>query len=195
VAHFGAGCFWSPSDALSRTPGVKSVTVGYAGDDNLTKTPSYDFICSGRTKLVETVRVEYDPDALPYETLLNEFDKVKKVDVRNKRQYSGVIFVPDEDCRSVAVEWLKEKEEKGDKDAGVVTVEDMSDNFWVAEKYHQNYWGKWRPRFALGIALLPLQSYNVVPNETVNDLATAVYVLGILYALAERRFANEVIKI
>jgi len=167
IAHFGAGCFWSPADALSRLPGIQSVTVGYAGDDDAAtqRTPNYEYICSGCTNLVETVRVAYDPRTITYRELLDSFDLVKKVDVRGKRQYAGVIFVDGDDAATadVAASWLEEKTRRDPADAAAITIEPLSQTFWVAEEYHQNFWGKWRPRIAWGVALLVLQSHGVVP--------------------------------
>lgn len=196
VALFGAGCFWAPADSYSRLPGVISVTVGYAGDDTVTSPPSYDTVCYGRTRLVETVRVTYDPSIISYKDLLAEFDRVKSVQPGGKRQYAGIVFVDDDEGRKEEAErWLEEMKRVNRVNAASVTIEDAPQTFWVAEKYHQNFWGKWRPRILLGVVLLALQTPSVIDNDSVNGLATAVYLLGILAVVLERRIDANVMKL
>lgn len=147
---------------------------------------------------METVRVAYDPRTITYRELLDAFDLVKKVNVRGKRQYAGVIFVDGTDdaaMADVAASWLEEKTRRDPADAAAITIEPLSQTFWVAERYHQNFWGKWRPRIAWGVALLALQSHGVVPYEIVNEVATGAYVVGLVAVMLERRFDSKVVKL
>jgi len=143
--HFGAGCFWAPADKIKSMPGIVSTSVGYCGDDTVSPDAaiSYEKVCGGRTKLVEAVRVEYDANQLSYEDLLPIFAEVNTAEYGNKRQYSGVIFTSSKEERKIASNYLEENKQV------VASVEEMSSNYYKAEKYHQDYWAKWRTRIPL----------------------------------------------
>lgn len=154
--HFGGGCFWAPEDNIRNVGGVVSTSVGYCGDDDYSKKfqnkpPSYDKVCGGRTNFVEAVRVEYDPSVLSYEDMLSEFARVNTATWANKRQYKGIIFTASKEEEEIASKFLESN------DSVVAELEPMSKTFYTAEKYHQNYWAKWRLRlpslFALCFAI------------------------------------------
>ena len=67
----GAGCFWCTEAAYSLIPGVVSTRPGYAG--GTTPKPSYEQVCTGATGHAEVVRLEYDPDRISLEALLDVF--------------------------------------------------------------------------------------------------------------------------
>ena len=71
TAVFGAGCFWCVEAIYERVNGVKSVESGYAGGhvDN----PTYKQVTSGTTGHAEVARLEYDPEVISYEELLEVF--------------------------------------------------------------------------------------------------------------------------
>lgn len=150
--HFGGGCFWAPQDNIRNVPGVISTSVGYCGDDDYSarfqnKPPSYDKVCGGRTNLVEAVRVEYDPSVLSYEDMLSEFARVNTATWENKRQYRGIIFTASKAEEQIASKFLESNQ-------GVVAeLEPISETFYTAEKYHQNYWAKWKLRLPSLFAL------------------------------------------
>ncbi|PSP41002.1 peptide-methionine (S)-S-oxide reductase [Halobacteriales archaeon QH_10_70_21] len=71
TATFGGGCFWCIEAAFKQLDGVEAAVSGYAG--GRTEDPGYKAVCSGNTGHAEVVQVEYDPDAVGYNELLEVF--------------------------------------------------------------------------------------------------------------------------
>jgi peptide-methionine (S)-S-oxide reductase len=71
TATFGGGCFWCTEAAMKELDGVRSVTSGYAGGH--TENPSYREVCSGTTGHAEVVQVEYVPEVIGYDEVLDVF--------------------------------------------------------------------------------------------------------------------------
>ena len=185
VFHFGAGCFWAPADKLRDVPGIISTSVGYCGDDTPFKsTPKYESVCAGRTKLVEAVRVEYDENQLQYEELLNLFANVNTAEFGNKRQYAGIIFTASDEEAETASNFLAENKQV------VAYVEEMSDTFYKAEKYHQNYWFKWRVRVPALIATLA--AVGEFGGDSRQTIYNAICYAFIAFTLLERKVGADV---
>src|SRR5215468_4217576 len=71
VATLGGGCFWCMEAVFQRIPGVKSVTSGFAG--GTTDNPTYQQVCTGATGHAEVTQIEFDPQKISYEKVLNYF--------------------------------------------------------------------------------------------------------------------------
>lgn len=182
--HFGAGCFWAPADKIKSKTGIVSTSVGYCGDDNIQYTPTYESVCRGKTRLVEAVRVEYDANQLTFQELLQFFDEVNTAKEGNKRQYEGVLFVSSDEEAAIAKAFLRDNQNV------VAKVEPMSNSFYKAEQYHQNYWSKWRIRVSILVLILALG------GKFGGDMSGTFYNIicysFIAFTLLERKFDNKV---
>jgi len=143
-ATFGAGCFWGVEAAFRGVPGVVDAPVGYAGGE--VANPSYEQVCTGRTGHAEVVQVEYDPEKVGYEELLEVFWRNHDPTQKNRQgpdvgtQYRSAIFYHDEDQRQRAEASLKEAQSARKKP--VVTEITPAPTFYRAEEYHQRYFEK-----------------------------------------------------
>ncbi len=146
IAMFGAGCFWGVETAFADVPGVKSTLVGYAG--GWSPQPSYEDVCGGDTGHTEVVRVEYDPEQVPYETLLETFWSCHDPTQVNRQgpdlghQYRSVIFCRDEVQRAVANKSKRRLESTRRFARPIATSIELFRNFYAAEEYHQKYLAK-----------------------------------------------------
>ena len=71
LATFAAGCFWGVEEAFRETNGVKSTMVGYTG--GWFNNPTYRDVCTGKTGQAEPVQVQFDPNEVSYQYLLELF--------------------------------------------------------------------------------------------------------------------------
>ncbi|QAU12483.1 peptide-methionine (S)-S-oxide reductase [Halorubrum sp. BOL3-1] len=143
TATVGGGCFWCVEAAFKELDGVESVTSGYAGghaDD-----PSYREVCSGNTGHAEVVQVEYDPQALSYEDILEIFFTVHDPTQLDRQgpdigsQYRSVVLTHDDEQRRLAEEYVAALDEEGGYDDAVVTEVERLETFYRAGEKHQNY--------------------------------------------------------
>jgi peptide-methionine (S)-S-oxide reductase len=140
-ATFGAGCFWSVEVAFRNVPGVVDTAVGYEGGD--VANPTYEQVCRKNTGHAEVVQVEFDPDEVSYEELLDVFFDLHDPTQLNRQgwdvgsQYRSVVFTHSPDQEAAAVAAKARVQEKFDRP--VVTVIEPASDFWRAEEYHQQY--------------------------------------------------------
>ncbi len=143
TATFGAGCFWGVEAAFRRIEGVEDAASGYMGGhvDN----PSYEDVCTDTTGHAEVVQVEYDPDKVSYEDLLEVFWSNHDPTTTNRqgpdvgRQYRSAIFFHDDAQRETA-ERSRDGLDAGDRFVDpIVTEIGPAQPFWRAEEYHQRY--------------------------------------------------------
>ncbi|SDF99759.1 peptide-methionine (S)-S-oxide reductase [Halorubrum xinjiangense] len=146
TATVGGGCFWCVEAAFKELDGVESVTSGYAGghaDD-----PTYREVCSGNTGHAEVVQVEYDPDALSYEDILEVFFTVHDPTQLNRQgpdvgsQYRSIVLSHDDEQRDVVERYVEALDEEGGYDDEVVTEIEPLETFYRAEEKHQDYFEK-----------------------------------------------------
>lgn len=132
TATFGMGCFWGPDARFGAIDGVVRTRVGYAG--GTTPDPAY-YSLGDHT---EVVQVEYDPDELSYDALLDVFwENHDWRSAAHKRQYRGVVLVHDDEQRVAATKRRTALEERTGQ--SVSTEIEPLDEFTLAEAYHQKY--------------------------------------------------------
>ena len=142
-AIFGAGCFWGVELTFSKIEGVESTAVGYCGGG--VPDPTYEIVCAGQSGHAEVVLVEFDPDKVSYNNLLDTFWSLHDPTTLNRQgpdigtQYRSVIFFQDED-QAVIAETSKDKlQESGRFINDIVTEIVPTAEFYRAEEYHQKY--------------------------------------------------------
>ncbi|AHG02183.1 peptide methionine sulfoxide reductase (plasmid) [Halostagnicola larsenii XH-48] len=145
-ATFGGGCFWCVEAAFEQLEGVESATSGYAGGD--TEDPTYRAVCSGTTGHAEVVQLEYDPETVGYEKLLEVFFTIHNPTTRDREgpdvgsQYRSAIYAHDDEQLEQAHSFVEALEAEGGYDDPIVTEIELLDTFYEAEPKHQNYFEK-----------------------------------------------------
>ncbi len=145
-ATFGAGCFWHVEDLLHKTKGVKSTAVGYIGGQ--LPDPTYEEVCTDKTGHSEDVQVEYDPDEISYEELLDVFWNNHNPTTLNRQgpdvghQYRSAIFYHDDKQKEIAEKSKYSLDQSGKHPAPIVTEIVSAPSFYKAEEYHQKYFEK-----------------------------------------------------
>jgi len=144
MAPFGNGCFWCTEAIFEELQGVGEVTSGYMG--GAVKNPTYKAVCSGTTGHAEMVQVEYDPEVISYEELLEVFWKTHDPTTPNRSgndvgtQYRSVVFYNNAAQKDAAFAYLKKLEESGDYSKPIITEITPAVTYYIAEDYHQNYY-------------------------------------------------------
>ncbi|HXW55676.1 MAG TPA: peptide-methionine (S)-S-oxide reductase MsrA [Candidatus Cybelea sp.] len=142
-ATFAAGCFWGVEEAFRQVQGVTGTTVGYIG--GTTENPTYKDVCTDRTGHAEAVEVEFDPQQVSYQQLLDLFWQVHDPTTLNRQgpdvgtQYRSAIFFHDA-AQEVAARASKAAAEKSGRfPRPIVTEIKPAPEFHRAEDYHQQY--------------------------------------------------------
>lgn len=137
LATLAGGCFWCTEAVFKRVRGVTKVTAGYAGGD--ASKADYDHVVMGNTKHAESIQLEFDPQLVSYETLLDIFFATHDPTSLNQQQYDigtmyrSVIFYHNEEQKKIAESKLK---------PGFVTEITPYTGFFPAESYHQDFYEK-----------------------------------------------------
>ncbi len=142
-AIFGAGCFWGVELTFSKMEGVVSTAVGYCGGK--VPDPTYEIVCTGQSGHAEVVLVEFDPEKVSFDKLLDKFWLLHDPTTLNRQgpdigtQYRSVIFFQDEDQANLSKASKDKLRESGRYKNDVVTEIVSAQKFYRAEEYHQKY--------------------------------------------------------
>ena len=144
TATFGAGCFWCVEAVFQQLKGVQKVVSGYMGGTVIN--PTYEQVCTGRTGHAEVTRIEFDPAAISFETLLEVLWRTHDPTTLNRQgadtgtQYRSAIFYHSEEQREKAERSKRETEALGLWPNPIVTEITPAGEFYAAENYHQDYY-------------------------------------------------------
>lgn len=122
-------------------PGVAAVVSGYAGGAR--PDPSYEQVCTGVSGHAEVIRIDYDPEKISLETLLDYFWVIHDPTTLNRQgadegtQYRSAIFYADETQKAAAEDSLARANPAWG--GRIVTQIAPLETFYEAEEYHQDY--------------------------------------------------------
>lgn len=143
-AYFAGGCFWCITPTFRETEGVVNVTSGYSGGSE--ENPRYEDVKYQRTGHRETIRIDYLPEQVSYERLLELF--LCGVDPYD----GGGQFIDRGHSYTLAVYYLDEAQQQAaqaaihalERESGQqpqIAVEPFR-SFYAAEEEHQDYYRK-----------------------------------------------------
>jgi peptide-methionine (S)-S-oxide reductase len=143
TAMFGAGCFWGVEATFRQVTGVVDVAVGYSG--GTLANPTYEDVCYCNTGHAEVVLVEFDPERVSYDRLLDVFWSAHDPTQKNRQgsdfgtQYRSAIFVFDQEQAEAAHASQDRLDANGRFTHPIATEITPASAFWRAEEYHQRY--------------------------------------------------------
>ncbi len=143
MATFAAGCFWGVEAAFRRVDGVTATAAGYSG--GTTENPTYREVCTGRTGHAEVVQVDFDPERVSYDTLLDVFWEAHDPTTLNRQgpdigtQYRSAIFTHGPEQEAAARASRDRLQASGRVRGPIVTEIAPASAFYLAEDYHQQY--------------------------------------------------------
>jgi peptide-methionine (S)-S-oxide reductase len=144
TAILAGGCFWCMEKDFEHVPGVVKAESGYTG--GTTENPTYRTYEKGSH--IEAIRIIYDSDKVNYTQLLHTFWRsVNPTDAGGQfcdrgHAYSTAIFTLDENQKEVAVKSKETLTANNPLPKPIVTPIIDATKFWLAEKYHQDYYKK-----------------------------------------------------
>lgn len=145
-AVLAGGCFWCLESVYKEVKGVAKVTSGYTGGH--LSNPSYEQVSSGTTGHAEAVKIDFDPDVINFETLLEIFFSIHDPTTLNRQgsdigpQYRSAIFYATWKQRIEAEKILQKLAEEKIYTNPIVTELKALIVFYPAEEYHQDYYAK-----------------------------------------------------
>ncbi len=143
LVTLGSGCFWCTEAVFQQLKGVETVVSGYSGGH--IENPSYEQVVTGRTGHAEVCQIQFDPEQISFEDVLEIFFSTHDPTTLNRQgndvgsQYRSAIFYHSEEQRKIAERVKAELEKSGTWKNPLVTEIVPFENFFQAENYHQNY--------------------------------------------------------
>jgi peptide-methionine (S)-S-oxide reductase len=145
LATLGGGCFWCIEAIYKLVDGVNKITSGYAGGS--VENPDYQQVCNGTTGHAEVVQLEFDPEVISYQEILDIFFSVHDPTTRNRQgadvgtQYRSIILTHSDQQQDIAQTTIAALQKESGQKHIVTEVEPLKE-FYPAEDYHQDYFEK-----------------------------------------------------
>ena len=141
----GGGCFWCTEAVFNMLKGIVSVEPGYSGPSTSSgQAVTYEYVSTGKTPYIETIKIVYHPDKLAFEEILQVFFETHDPTTPNRQgsdvgpQYHSAIFYTTERQRQKAEHYMQLIAKKYTKP--IITTVAPLKNFYKAEDYHQKYY-------------------------------------------------------
>ena len=144
VATFAGGCFWCVEEEFELLRGVREAVSGYAGGDEVN--PTYEQVGNNETGHAEVVQVYYDPEVIPYDTLVKAFLYAHDPTTLNRQgpdvgtQYRSAAFYRTPAEKASIETAIRLFNATGEHTDPVVTQVVPFTVFYPAEGYHQGYY-------------------------------------------------------
>ncbi|MBT6721724.1 MAG: peptide-methionine (S)-S-oxide reductase MsrA [Planctomycetaceae bacterium] len=146
TATFGAGCFWCVEAVFQKLAGVDQIQPGYINGQ--TADPTYQQVCTGLTGHAEVILIDFQPDLISYEVLLEVLFHVHDPTTLNRQgadtgtQYRSGIYFHHEEQQRIA-EAVKSRLDETDLWPNPIVTEIVpAERFYSAETYHYDYFTK-----------------------------------------------------
>ncbi len=141
-AYFASGCFWCVESIYENLKGVKEVNSGYSGGKTIN--PTYRQVMTGNTGHAEAIEVIYNPNEITFKTLVKVFFGSHDPSTLNQQgpdrgtQYRSIAFYENLNEKEIIESTIKEL--LFNKTYYKITTEVVKfKEFYLAEKYHQDY--------------------------------------------------------
>lgn len=144
LAVLAGGCFWCTEVVYRELEGVTQVVSGYSG--GTAGAANYEAVCTGRTEHAEVIQIAYDPARTSFGQLLKIFFAVAHDPTQLNRQgndvgmqYRSAIFYCDAEQQRIAAAYIAQLDAAKVFATPIVTRLEPLEQFFEAERYHQNY--------------------------------------------------------
>lgn len=142
-ATFAGGCFWCIEEVYQGEKGIESAVSGFTGGK--ASTAEYRLVASGETEHREAVIVEYYPNLISYEQLLDIYWRsIDPTDPGGQFadrgfQYTTAIYAHNEKQYRLAKQSKQNLSESGKFEEPIVTEVKNFTEFYRAKDSQQNY--------------------------------------------------------
>jgi peptide-methionine (S)-S-oxide reductase len=140
----GGGCFWCTEGVMNGLKGVLEVSPGYCGGH--VENPTYEQVCRKKTGHAEVVKVTYDSKIINLKTILEIFFTSHDPTQLNRQgndvgpQYRSIVFYNNEKERNIINLVIGSLNDFYDNE--IVTEVVPKSKFYIAEKYHHDYYAR-----------------------------------------------------
>jgi peptide-methionine (S)-S-oxide reductase len=135
------GCFWGVEEYYRRLKGIEKTRVGYA--QGTTEHPTYQEVCTGRTKHAEVVELIYEENVISLTKILEHLFRFIDPTALNRQghdvgtQYRVGVYYEDDSDKEIIQAYITLRQK--DYKSPIVLEVHKTDVFYDAETYHQKY--------------------------------------------------------